>query len=103
MTRNPPWCAWTSRPNNALKKSACPCRCAQANRRATHDFAWGIKWLLNVVHPGAELVRLVLDNLNTHRPAALYETFEPPEARRFTKRLEVRYTPKHGSYVTEYG
>lgn len=68
-------------------------------RRTMHDFAWGIKWLLDVIYPEAELVRLVLDNLNTHRPAALYETFEAPEARRLSKRLEFHYTPKHGSWL----
>lgn len=67
--------------------------------RTLQDFAWGIKWLLDVVYPEAELVRLVLDNLNTHRPAALYETFPPQEARRLLKRLEFHYTPKHGSWL----
>ena len=45
------------------------------------------------------MVRLVLDNLNTHRPAALYETFAPEEAQRLLKRLEWHYTPKHGSWL----
>ena len=68
-------------------------------RRTMQDFAWGIKWLLDVVYPQAEVVRLVLDNLNTHRPAALYETFEAIEARRLLKRMEFHYTPKHGSWL----
>jgi transposase len=68
-------------------------------QRTLQDFAWGIKWLLDVVYPQAEVVRLVLDNLNTHRPAALYETFAPEEARRLLKRLEWHYTPKHGSWL----
>jgi hypothetical protein len=66
-------------------------------RRTMQDFAWGIKWLLDVIYLEVELVRLVLDNLNSHRPAALYETFEAPEALRLSKRLEFHYTPKHGS------
>ena len=67
--------------------------------RTLQDFAWGIKWLLDTVYPQAEVVRLVLDNLNTHRPAALYETFAPEEARRLLKRLQWHYTPKHGSWL----
>jgi hypothetical protein len=47
--------------------------------------------------PGAEKVVLVLDNLSTHTPASLYETFEPEWARRISDRLEIHYTPKHGS------
>jgi len=67
--------------------------------RTLQDFGWGIKWLLDGVYPEAERVRLVLDNLNTHRPAALYETFPPQEARRLLRRLEFHYTPKHGSWL----
>ena len=55
-------------------------------QRTMKDFAWGIKWLLDVVYPAASCVRLVLDNLNTHRAASLYETFEPKEARRLLDR-----------------
>ena len=47
----------------------------------------------------ARKIRVVLDNLNTHKPASLYETFEPKEARRIRKRLEFHYTPKHGSWL----
>jgi len=46
-----------------------------------------------------DLVRVVIDNLNTHKPASLYEAFEPEEARRIVKKLEFRYTPKHGSWL----
>ena len=49
--------------------------------------------------PEAEKVRVVLDNLNTHRPASLYEAFDPKEARRVIQRLEFHYTPKHGSWL----
>jgi len=51
------------------------------------------------VYPQAEYIRLVQDNLNTHTPASLYETFPPEEARRILQRLEFHYTPKHGSWL----
>ncbi len=72
---------------------------AVTEHRTLPDFAWQMKWLADEVHPGADLIRVVLDNLNTHRPAALYETFTPEEARRLVKRLEFHYTPKHGSWL----
>ena len=50
-------------------------------------------------YPDAEVIRLVLDNLNTHKPGSLYEAFEPSEARRIAKRLEFHYTPTHGSWL----
>ena len=49
--------------------------------------------------PGAEKIILVMDNLNTHKPASLYKAFPAPEARRIIKRLEIHYTPKHGSWL----
>jgi len=55
-----------------------------------------MKWLVDERYPEAELVRVVLDNLNTHKPASLYEAFAPAEARRIVKKLEFHYTPKHG-------
>jgi|TARA_Y100000310_G_C20555852_1_gene750483 hypothetical protein len=67
--------------------------------RKSYDFAHQMKWLVDKVYPDADVVRLVLDNLNTHRPASMYETFEPTEARRITKRLEFHYTPKHASWL----
>jgi hypothetical protein len=68
-------------------------------RRTAQDFAHQVKWLVDEVYPEAEVVRVVLDNLNTHRVASLYQTFEPAEARRIAKRLEFHYTPKHGSWL----
>jgi len=66
----------------------------------THqEFAHNMKWLVDEVHPTAEVIRIVLDNLATHKPGALYETFPPDEARRILKRLEFHYTPKHGSWL----
>lgn len=63
------------------------------------DFAHQMKWLVDERFPQAEVVRVVLDNLNTHKPASLYEAFAPEEARRIVKKLEFHYTPKHGSWL----
>ena len=63
------------------------------------DFAHQMRWLSDAAYPEVEKVRVVLDNLNTHRPASLYEAFEPKEARRVIQRLEFHYTPKHGSWL----
>ena len=60
---------------------------------------WRLRWLVYEAYPEAQVVRLVLDNLNTHRPASLYQTFPAAEARRIAKRLEFHYTPKHGSWL----
>jgi len=68
-------------------------------RRTMQDFAQQMKWLVDEKYPEAEIIRVVLDNLNTHKPASLYETFEPAEARRILKKLEFHYTPKHGSWL----
>jgi hypothetical protein len=68
-------------------------------RRTNRDFALVIRRLVDEWYPEAERVVLVMDNLSTHTAAALYETFEPAEARRLWERLEVHYTPKHGSWL----
>lgn len=68
-------------------------------RRTMQDFAHNMKWLVDERHPEAERIRVILDNLNTHRPASLYETFPPHEALRLLKKLEFHYTPKHGSWL----
>ncbi len=70
-------------------------------QRTMQDFAKQMQWLVDVAYPDAEVVRVVLDNLNTHRPASLYETFPPAEARRILKKLEFHYTPKHASWLNE--
>ncbi len=57
------------------------------------DFAQQMKWLVDVAYPQAEVIRVVMDNLNTHKAASLYEAFEPEEARRIVKKLEFHYTP----------
>ena len=68
-------------------------------RRTAKDFAEVLRWLAEDVYPDAEKVVLVCDNLNTHKPACLYEAFEPEQARRIAEKLEWHYTPKHGSWL----
>ena len=58
-----------------------------------------IKELVDVHYPDAERIVLVMDNLNTHTPASLYEAFPPAEAKRLADKLEIHYTPKHGSWL----
>lgn len=72
---------------------------AVTERRTAQDFAQPMKWLVDEAYPQAEVIRVVLDHLNTHRSASLYEAFEPAEARRIARRLEFHYTPKHGSWL----
>ena len=69
------------------------------DRRTAVDFAQVVKALLEVHYPHAEKVVLVLDNLNTHKPAALYQAFEPAVAWRLLERLDIHHTPKHGSWL----
>ena len=68
-------------------------------RRTAVDWAHEIKYLSDVMYPDAEKIILVMDNLNTHKPASLYKAFPPAEARRIIRRLEIHYTPKHGSWL----
>jgi len=70
-----------------------------SQRRTRIDWARCVKELLDVHYPNAEVIVLVQDNLNTHTPASLYEAFEPAEAKRLADRLELHYTPKHGSWL----
>jgi hypothetical protein len=72
---------------------------AVTEQRTKVDFAQQMQWLVDERYPKAEVIRVVLDNLNTHKPASLYEAFAPAEARRLVKRLEFHYTPKHGSWL----
>ena len=69
------------------------------DQRRRVDFAHIIKELVDVHFPEAEIIVLALDNLNTHSPASLYEAFEPAEAKRLADKLEIHYTPKHGSWL----
>lgn len=68
-------------------------------RRTKQDYAHQIKDLVDVRYPDAEWITVVHDQLNTHDPSALYETFEPQEAKRILDKLELHYTPKHGSWL----
>ena len=67
--------------------------------RMKKDWAHWIKWLLDKQYPKAEKIVLVMDNLNTHSISSLYEAFPPDEAFRLAQRLEIHYTPKHGSWL----
>ena len=67
--------------------------------RTAVDWAEEIKYLVDVLYPDVDKIILVMDNLNTHKPASLYKRFKPEEARRITKKLEIHYTPKHGSWL----
>ena len=68
-------------------------------RRTKKDFAYSMKDLVDVHLPKAETIRVVLDNLNTHTFRALYETFEPEEARRIRRKIQFYYTPIHASWL----
>ena len=69
------------------------------DRRTSVDFAKQMRWLVDEAYPNAKVIRVVLDNLNTHKFGSLYEAYEPVEARRIARRLEFHYTPKHGSWL----
>ena len=72
---------------------------AVKDQRTAIDVAHCLRDLVEVHFPDAERITLVLDNLNTHTPAALYQAFPPAEARRIADKLEWHYTPKHGSWL----
>ena len=69
------------------------------DRRTRQDWARCIKDLVDLHYPDAERIVLVMDNLNTHSPVSLYETFAPEEAKRLADKLEIHYTPKHASWL----
>jgi len=75
------------------------CKVNVRETKTAIDLAHEIKELLDVDYPDAQTVVLVWDNLNTHTPASLYKAFEPAEAWRLLERLEIHYTPKHGSWL----
>jgi hypothetical protein len=68
-------------------------------RRTAKDFAEVVRWLVEDVYAEADKVVLVMDNLNTHKAASLYEAFPPEQAREIIERLEIHHTPKHGSWL----
>lgn len=72
---------------------------AITQQRTPEEFAPQMRWLVDEAYPTVPVVRVVLDNLNTHRPASLYQAFPPAEARRIAQHLEFHYTPKHGSWL----
>ena len=67
--------------------------------RTAVDWAEEIKYIVDVMYPDAKKIILVMDNLNTHKPSSLYKRYSPEEARRIIKKLEIHYTPKHGSWL----
>lgn len=67
--------------------------------RTAVDWAEEIKYLVEEMYPDTEKIILVMDNLNTHKPASLYKKYPLEEARRIIKKLEIHYTPKHGSWL----
>ena len=69
------------------------------DRRTNQDFAHCMRELVDVDFPDAPVVRVVMDNLSTHTPGAIYDTFPAPEARRVLRRLEIHHTPKHASWL----
>src|ERR1700757_2986052 len=74
-------------------------RPAHSAQRTAQDFAECMRDLVDVHYPRADLIRVVMDNLSTHTPGALYEAFPAPEAHRVLRRLEFHYTPKHASWL----
>jgi len=72
---------------------------AVTDQRTQQDFAHQMKWAVDVRYPDAVCVHVVLDNLNTHTEAALYQTFSPAESRRILNKLRLHYTPKHASWL----
>ncbi len=68
-------------------------------QRTAVDWAEEIRYLADIMYPDVERIIVVMDNLNTHKPSSLYKAFSPAEARRILKRLEIHYTPKHGSWL----
>lgn len=68
-------------------------------RRTAIDWADEIQYICNVMYPNAQNIVIVIDNLNTHTIGSLYKRFKPEEARRLARRLELHYTPKHGSWL----
>ena len=68
------------------------------DRRTCRDFAECMRDLVDIHYPKAERIRVIMDNLSTHKPSALYETFDAAEARRILRRLEIHHTPKHASW-----
>jgi DDE superfamily endonuclease len=69
------------------------------DQRTRKDGAEAMRQIMDEQFPDAEMIDLVMDNLNTHGPASFYEAFEPAEARRLAAKVQIHYTPKHGSWL----
>lgn len=69
------------------------------NHRTAIDWAEEIKYLVDVMYPDKDKIILIMDNLNTHKASSLYKAYPAEEARRIIKKLEIHYTPKHGSWL----
>lgn len=83
----------------AVEPETGACQLRVSERRTRKDWALFLREVIQVQYPQAKKIVLVMDNLNTHTPAAFYEICEPAEARRLIERLEIHYTPKHGSWL----
>ena len=83
----------------AMEPETGVCHVQASKRRTRKDWALFMREVMEVHSPQAEKIVLVMDNLNTHSPASFYQVFEPAEARRLTEKLEIHYTPKHGSWL----
>jgi hypothetical protein len=83
----------------AMEPETGACQVRVSKRRTKKDWALFLRDVIDLHYPHAEKIVLVMDNLNTHRPASLYEAFPPDEARRLIDKLEIHYTPKHGSWL----
>jgi hypothetical protein len=83
----------------AMEPETGACQVRVRKRRTKKDWALFLREVIDVHYPQAEKIVLVMDNLNTHTPSSFYEVFEPMEARRLTEKLEIHYTPKHGSWL----
>jgi hypothetical protein len=69
------------------------------DRRTKKDWAWCIRELVDKIYPQVDGIVLIMDNLNTHKKASLYEAFQPAEAKRIADKLDIHHTPKHGSWL----
>ena len=83
----------------AARQEPAPAKAGATGRRTAVDYAHALRDLSGEHFPGARKIILVQDNLNTHKPASLYEAFPAAEARRLVERFEWHYTPKHGSWL----
>lgn len=83
----------------AMEPETGACQVQVSKRRTKADWAKFLREIIDVHYPQAEKIVLVMDNLNTHTPSSFYEVFDPVEARRLTEKLEIHYTPKHGSWL----